>query len=122
MNRSELNNQNEDNTWVKSFPGAITVCDVNGIVLEMNKKSEIIFEEDGGKDLIGTNLMSCHPGPARAKLDALLNNGKINIYTIEKKGKKKLIYQAPWYKDGIYAGFVELSLEIPFDIPHFFRE
>jgi len=98
------------------------VCDVNGIVLEMNKKSEIVFEEDGGKDLIGKNLLSCHPGPARAKLDALLINEKINIYTIEKKGKKKLIYQAPWYKDGIYAGFVELSLEIPFDIPHFFRE
>ena len=98
------------------------MCDVNGIVLEMNKKSEIVFEEDGGKDLIGKNLLSCHPGPARAKLDALLNNEKNNIYTIEKKGKKKLIYQAPWYKDGIYAGFVELSLEIPFDIPHFFRE
>lgn len=98
------------------------MCDVNGIVLEMNKKSEIVFEEDGGKDLIGKNLLSCHPGPARAKLDALLINEKINIYTIEKKGKKKLIYQAPWYKDGIYAGFVELSLEIPFDIPHFFRE
>ena len=44
-----------------------------------------------------------------------------NIYTIEKKGIKKLIYQAPWFQDGQLAGLVELSLEIPFDMPHFLR-
>jgi hypothetical protein len=32
-----------------------------------------------------------------------------------------LIYQSPWYRDGQYAGFVEISLEIPFDMPHFIR-
>ena len=41
--------------------------------------------------------------------------------TFEKNGIKKLIYQSPWYRDGQYAGFVELSLEIPFDMPHFIR-
>ena len=44
-----------------------------------------------------------------------------NVYTIEKNGVKKMIFQSPWYKDGIYAGFVELSLEIPFEMPHFIR-
>jgi hypothetical protein len=44
-----------------------------------------------------------------------------NVYTIEKRGVKKLIYQVPWTRDGIYAGFVELSLEIPFEMPHFVR-
>jgi hypothetical protein len=44
-----------------------------------------------------------------------------NIYTIEKNGVKKLIYQTPWYQDGQYAGFIELSLEIPFEMPHFIR-
>ena len=34
---------------------------------------------------------------------------------------KKLIYQAPWYRDGAYAGFVELSLVVPFELPHFVR-
>jgi hypothetical protein len=44
-----------------------------------------------------------------------------NIYTVEKNGVKKLIYQAPWYKGSVYSGFIELSLEIPFEMPHFIR-
>jgi hypothetical protein len=34
---------------------------------------------------------------------------------------KKLIYQSPIFEDGEYKGIVELSLEIPFDMPHFKR-
>lgn len=114
--------KNGSSDWVKSFPGAITVCDTKGIILEMNDQSDLVFKEDGGREMIGTNLLACHPGPARLKVENLLKNKEINIYTIEKHGKKKLIYQAPWYKDGEYAGFVEFSFEIPFDIPHFVRE
>jgi hypothetical protein len=51
----------------------------------------------------------------------LLGSRAKNVYTIEKNGVKKLIYQSPWYKDGEYAGFVEISLEIPLEIPHFVR-
>mgnify|MGYP000371069624 CR=1 FL=1 len=40
---------------------------------------------------------------------------------VEKNGVKKLIYQTPWYQDGKYSGFVELALEIPFQMPHFVR-
>ena len=47
--------------------------------------------------------------------------GGTNVYTIEKGGVKKLIYQAPWYQDGEYRGIVELSLPIPFVMPHFVR-
>jgi hypothetical protein len=47
---------------------------------------------------------------------------RTNVYTIQKNGKKKLIYQAPWFRDGAYAGFVELSLEIPEAMPHFNRD
>jgi hypothetical protein len=43
------------------------------------------------------------------------------MYTTEKNGIKKLVYQSPWYKDGQYAGFVEFVLEIPFEMPHFIR-
>jgi len=40
---------------------------------------------------------------------------------IEKNGIKKLIYQTPWYQDGQYSGFIEMALEIPFQMPHFVR-
>jgi len=110
-----------DYTWIKGFPGAITVCDTAGIILEMNVKSEEMFQEDGGRKLIGANVLDCHPKAARAKLEKMMETQQANVYTIEKKGVKKLIYQAPWYQDGQYAGFIELALEIPFEMPHFVR-
>lgn len=109
------------NEWVRSFPGAVTVCDRDGIILEMNEKSLEVFADDGGVKLIGSNLMDCHPESARRKLQEMMANRQFNVYTIEKRGVKKLIYQTPWYSDGEYAGFVELSLEIPFEMPHFVR-
>jgi PAS domain-containing protein len=107
--------------WVREFPAAITVCDEQGIILEMNDRAAETFEQDGGYGLIGSNMLDCHPEPARGKTERLLAAQARNVYTIEKNGVKKLIYQSPWYKGGAYAGFVELSLEIPFDLPHFVR-
>ena len=107
--------------WVKEFPGAVTVCDRDGIVLEMNDRAAQVFASDGGYALVGTNALDCHPERARAIMVELLAAGKKNVYTIEKSGVKKLIYQSPWTRDGAYAGFVELSLEIPFELPHFVR-
>jgi PAS domain S-box-containing protein len=113
-----------EHAWIKEFPAAITVCDEKGIILEMNDKAAKTFEKDGGRfaKLVGSNMLDCHPDPAREKTERLLAARVKNVYTIEKNGIKKMIFQSPWYKeDGNYAGFVELSLEIPFEIPHFIR-
>ncbi len=108
--------------WVKEIPVAITVCDSDGTILEMNDKSCESFADDGGKELIGRNVLDCHPEPARATLEHLLSSGSSNVYTIEKQGKKKLIFQSPWYENGEYRGLVEISIPIPFDMPHFVRK
>ena len=110
-----------ENSWVREFPGAVTVCDRDGVILEMNDKSAAVFAADGGRALIGRNLLDCHPEPAQTALRELMDSRRVNVYTIEKNGVKKLIYQTPWQRDGRYAGFVELSLEIPFEMPHFVR-
>lgn len=111
----------EKHTWVDQFNGAITVCDRDGIILEMNEKSVSTFEKDGGSALIGKSLFDCHPEPARSKLKQLIDKRMVNVYTIEKQGKHKLIYQSPWYENSNYAGFVELSVEIPAEMEHFIR-
>ncbi len=107
--------------WVKEFPGAVTVCDREGIIIAMNDRALKAHEADGGEKLIGRNLLDCHPEPARTKVKELLAGGKMNAYTIEKNRVKKFIVQAPWYQDGEYRGFVELALEIPATLPHFIR-
>ena len=103
--------------WSKEFGSAVTVCDVQGIVVYMNEKSEKTY----GRSLVGQNLLDCHPEPARTKLVELMKTRAVNTYTIEKNGVIKLIYQAPWINKGEYAGMVELSIEIPFEMPHFIR-
>ncbi|MFZ5652679.1 MAG: PAS domain-containing protein [Bacillota bacterium] len=108
--------------WIKEFPGAITVCGSDGIIIEMNDRACKMFEKDGGSELIGKNVLDCHPGKAREKIKEMLESRAMNCYTIEKNGVKKLVYQTPWYKDGQYMGLAELVLEIPFDMPHFLRK
>jgi len=109
-------------SWTKEVPFAITVTDANGIIIDMNDRSAVTFEKDGGRDLIGKQVLDCHPEPARSRLESLLKEGSSNIYTIEKKGVKKIIVQTPWRVEGKLAGMVELSIELPADMQHFVRE
>jgi len=111
-----------DGAWIREFPAAITVCNSEGVLLAMNDCARVVFADDGGDRLIGTNMLDCHPEPARTKAAELLKSGAPNVYTIEKAGVKKLIFQSPWYNNGRYAGFVELSLPIPEEMPHFIRD
>ena len=105
---------------------AITVCDAEGNVLDMNQHSADVNSH--GHKIIGNNLMDCHPEPAKTKLKGLLEHHQLNAYTIEKtladgSKVKKLIYQTPWWKeDGQFGGLIEYSIEIPFEMPHFVRQ
>ena len=103
---------------------AITVCDEDGNIVDMNQHSADVNSH--GKKIVGYNLMNCHPEPAKTKLKSLLENRGLNAYTIEKTVNgskvKKLIYQTPWWKeDGSFGGLIEYSIEIPFDMPHYVR-
>lgn len=110
------------NTWMEGIPAAITICDAEGIIIEMNARAGEVFQDQGGLGLIGSNLFDCHPEAARRKLDRLIQERRPNVYSIEKKGQKKLIYQCPWYQDGRFAGLVELALDMPAEVPHFIRD
>jgi hypothetical protein len=112
----------KEHQWVREFAVAITVCDPEGIILEMNDRAADSFQDQGGRELIGSNVLNCHPEPARTRLKDLLDKQQTNVYTIGKNGVKKLIYQSPWYQGGRYAGFIEISMVIPEYIPHFNRE
>jgi hypothetical protein len=52
----------------------------------------------------------------------MLTAEKVNVYTMEKGGVKKLVYQAPWYEEGKYRGYIELALVLPDVLPHFVRD
>lgn len=106
--------------YFNSVPFSVTVCDKDGKILEMNETAERVLSH--GKHIIGQNLLDCHPEPARTKLMEMLKNHNLNAYTIEKNGVKKLIYQSPWFENGEFAGYIELSMELPAEMPHFVRQ
>lgn len=110
------------NSWVDEFKGAVTVCDTRGVILEMNEAAANAFVKSGGKSLIGSNVLDCHPEPARAKLENIMAEQRVNVYTTEKNGKKRLIFQSPWYENGEYQGFVEIGVDVPTEIPNFIRK
>ena len=108
--------------WMDGIEVAATVCDCQGICLYMNERAAQVFAKDGGRALIGKNLLDCHPQSARAHFAAQLATPAPNSYTIEKAGIRKLIHQIPWYRDGVFSGVVELSLVLPETLPHFVRD
>lgn len=107
--------------WINEFPAAITVCDLEGIVIEMNDKAISTFASDGGAELIGKNLYDYHPAHCNKIIEKMMATGNSHSYTIQKGDVKKLIYQQPWFKDGKVAGVVEMSIIIPGEMPHYVR-
>jgi len=108
--------------FIENFDGAVIASDTEGNIIYLNEKAVTTFQKEGGLSLIGKNLKDCHKDSSNEKIRQMVDTREKNVYTIEKNGKKKLIYQTPWFHDGIYGGLVELSLEIPFEMPHFIRE
>lgn len=108
--------------WTHYVPIAITVADADGIISEMNPVSIATFAADGGAKLIGSDVLACHPEPARTKLSAMYKSHQSNHYTISKNGQKKIIHQIPLMKQGVFQGYVEISIPIPDQLPHFNRD
>ncbi len=108
--------------WTDEFLGAITVCDREGIVVYMNDLSKKQFAKDGGESLVGKSLVDCHPEPARSFLMRMLAEPNPNSYTTEKKGIRKMIHQTPWMEAGEFKGVIEISFEVPMEMPHHKRD
>jgi DUF438 domain-containing protein len=108
--------------WFEQLPCSVTVCDKKYIILYMNDKAALLNSKSGGRSLIGSSLMDCHPAEAQEKLKKVMASGRPNVYTTEKKGTKKLVYQCHWKEKGRVGGLVEFIIELPDTIPNFVRK
>jgi transcriptional regulator with PAS, ATPase and Fis domain len=111
-----------DTKWIEGLPVAVTVTSADGTIIAMNAQSRDTFASDGGGALVGKSLFDCHPEPARTKTRQLYASQKPNQYTIRKHGQRKIIHQLPWFEGGVFAGYAEISIPIPDDLPHFERD
>jgi transcriptional regulator with PAS, ATPase and Fis domain len=102
---------------------AITVTDENGKFIDMNKCSKIVNLKDSSKTVVGKDISECHTQRSNDIIKHIVESHTPNVYTITKKGRKKLIYQSPWFKeDNSFGGLVEISIFLPDNIPHFDRD
>jgi hypothetical protein len=108
--------------WIEGLPVAVTVTAADGTIIAMNEASRETFASDGGAALIGRSVFDCHPEPALTTTRRLYEAQHPNHYTIRKNGRKKIIHQMPWFEGGTFAGFIEISIPIPDDLPHFDRD
>ncbi|HCY43174.1 MAG TPA: diguanylate cyclase [Prolixibacteraceae bacterium] len=108
--------------WTDGFLGEITVCDRDGIVVYMNDLSKKQFAKYDSEGLLGKSLIDCHPEPSRTKLLEMLANPITNSYSTVKRGIRKMIHQTPWMEDGEFKGVIEISFEIPMEMPHHKRD
>lgn len=104
--------------FLEAMDAGVTVCDSDLKIVYMNKKSKAAFLDFGGGDLIGKSLADCHKPESTKIIREILASKTPNVYTVSKKGQKKLIWQGPWFKDGEVAGLVELSIPLPEELPH----
>ena len=107
---------------IDKLDGNVIVSDEYGKIIYMNERAVAQYEKEGGSSLIGRDLLECHSEASRKKILEIMATGQNNVYTIEKHGRKKIIYQSPWFRDGEFRGIIELSLVIPAEMPHFKRD
>ena len=104
--------------YLEKVAFAATVCDKDGIVLYQNERAR---KRDGG--VVGKNLYDCHNARSCEMIRKMITTGESNTYEIIRHGKRRLLHQTPWYEeDGIVAGLIELSVDLPDSYPVFDRD
>ena len=76
INPDDMANLPAGMPWSEETNCAVTVCDSDGIILYMNRKSRETFASHG--DLIGKNLFDCHSPESSAKIRHMLATGESN--------------------------------------------
>jgi len=103
----------EAKSWADEMDVKVTVCDLNGIIVYMNKASILGYHKYGGEALVGKSLMTCHNQISQERIQEMLELPQNNSYLIQKENQKLMIHQIPWNEDGETKGIVELSFYLP---------
>jgi sensor histidine kinase regulating citrate/malate metabolism len=108
--------------WIKDFSVAVVLCDTKGVITYLNDQAVAMYEPFGGKALLGKSVFECHKQQAsNDKMIEIMQTRKPHVYTTERKGVKRLIYQTPHIVNDEVIGIIELAIVIPYEMPHFVR-
>jgi sensor histidine kinase regulating citrate/malate metabolism len=103
--------------WFRDIDAGIVVCDAAGVILSMNESAVRMFRKSGGRDLIGRNILECHPDRTIKQVEELLEKKESYCYMVDIKGSRSMLFLNPWYENEVYGGFVEFIFSLPGDVP-----
>jgi hypothetical protein len=103
-------------SWAEEMKVRVTVCNLKGIIVYMNRASILSMHKYGGAELIGKSIFDCHNLRSGEIIKEMLVSPSVNIYIVEKAGERRLIRQFPWEEEGEHRGIIEFSFPVPFDI------
>lgn len=103
-------------SWAEEMDIRVTVSDLKGTIVYLNKAAALSMHKYGGYDLLGKSLFDCHNLKSCQIISEMQEHPFVNIYFVEKAGERRLIRQFPWNEDGIHQGIIEMSFPVPFDI------
>jgi len=106
-----------DFAWAEDMPVSVTVCDMEGTIIAMNRRARKNFKKWGGKELIGKSLFACHAEPSNEIIRRLLATGGENIYVVRDRKGSRLVQQIPWHRKEKMAGLVEIITPFTGEIP-----
>lgn len=66
-------NKIDASIWADEIDMMVTVCDINGTIVYMNKAAALGFYKYGGYDLTGKSVFDCHNPKSVIKIKELLN-------------------------------------------------
>ena len=102
---------------IKEAVGALQMpvmaADANMMVFYANDSCKALFKNVlGQEDFVGKHLEGCHPPESFKKLEKLYEDFKsgaknLSHYTKETPDGKITLVQAPFFKDGEFAGVIE---------------
>jgi PAS domain-containing protein len=98
--------------YLKETDIIVSVCDKDGTIRYMNDKGYNYFQEPGKPELLGSNIMDCHPEPSKSRFKEMMITHETQSIIKGDGEKKRLIHQTPIYKDGEFDGYVELILPL----------
>ncbi len=101
---------------LNELPGSVTICDKDGVIVSLNEQAVKQYRAQGGLELIGRSVFDCHPEPARTKVRELMAAQRQNLYFSGKEGQRKIVFQSPWYLGEEYAGFLDITIDLPPEI------
>ena len=67
--------------WIEKLDGNVIVSDAEGTIIYLNEKALSKYEKEGGKNLIGRNLMDCHKESSQEKIREIMRTHKNNVYS-----------------------------------------